>query len=240
MSKKHAYSSYHITLYEKHFGPRPIDNKGRKYHIHHIDGNHENNDLSNLQAVSAEEHYHIHLKQNDFAAALYLSQFLDLSGDEIKNLARQSALKRVEDGTHNFLGDKNPARIKLKLGTHHWSGPDANQKRINDGTHNFLGDKNPNKDRIANGTHNFLGDQNPNKNRIANGTHNFLGDKNPNHQRIKNGTHHFGKEFTKKLFETGKHINTKIFQCPYCEKTGKGPVMKRHHFEKCKLKDKNE
>jgi hypothetical protein len=253
MSKKIPYSNIHISIYEKNFGPRPIDSHGRKYHIHHIDGNHNNNDILNLKAVSAEEHFKIHLDQNDLTAALYLSQFLDLSGKEISELAKKAAKRRVEDGTHNFLGNKNPARIKSRLGKHHWQGPASNQQRIDDGTHNFLGDRNPNKKRIAEGTHNLIGDKNPNHKRLANGTHNFLGpetnrkriedgthnflgDKHPNHRRIKNGTHHFGKEFTKKLLETGKHVNTKIFQCPYCQKIGKGPVMKRHHFEKCKVK----
>lgn len=27
-----------------------------------------------------------------------------------------------------------------------------------------------------------------------------------------------------------------IVQCPYCEKTGGKPAMKRHHFENCKGK----
>jgi len=38
------------------------------YHIHHIDGNHNNNDINNLVCVSAEEHHNIHLVQGDIVA----------------------------------------------------------------------------------------------------------------------------------------------------------------------------
>lgn len=35
------------------------------FHIHHIDGNHFNNDLINLKCVSADEHWKIHFEQGD-------------------------------------------------------------------------------------------------------------------------------------------------------------------------------
>lgn len=35
------------------------------WHIHHIDGNHENNEPTNLACVSPEEHFNIHLRQGD-------------------------------------------------------------------------------------------------------------------------------------------------------------------------------
>jgi hypothetical protein len=55
MSKHHKNIINYRKLYESHFGEIP---KG--YHIHHIDGNPYNNDISNLKAVSAEEHAIIH------------------------------------------------------------------------------------------------------------------------------------------------------------------------------------
>lgn len=48
-------------IYESHYGPIPIDETGRTYEIHHIDGNSENNDISNLKCVSIQEHYNIHI-----------------------------------------------------------------------------------------------------------------------------------------------------------------------------------
>ena len=52
-------------IYESHNGPIPKEDNGRSYEIHHIDGNHFNNDPSNLKAVSIQEHYDIHYSQGD-------------------------------------------------------------------------------------------------------------------------------------------------------------------------------
>jgi hypothetical protein len=41
--------------------------------IHHIDGNHQNNNIENLLAVTPEEHYNIHYQQGDYAAALLIT-----------------------------------------------------------------------------------------------------------------------------------------------------------------------
>lgn len=38
-------------------------------HIHHVDGNRNNNELSNLKLCSPEEHYWIHYNQGDYGAA---------------------------------------------------------------------------------------------------------------------------------------------------------------------------
>lgn len=46
-------------IYEQHHGPIPDG-----YQIHHIDCNHENNDPSNLVAVTPEEHARLHIESN--------------------------------------------------------------------------------------------------------------------------------------------------------------------------------
>ena len=43
-------------IWEENFGPIPKDELGRSYHIHHIDGDHDDNSLDNLQCVSMQEH----------------------------------------------------------------------------------------------------------------------------------------------------------------------------------------
>jgi hypothetical protein len=47
----------------------PKDSEGRSYEIHHIDGDHTNNDIDNLVAISLQEHYNTHLENGDLAAA---------------------------------------------------------------------------------------------------------------------------------------------------------------------------
>lgn len=49
----------HRAVWEYYNGEIP---KG--YHIHHIDGNVDNNDISNLECISAREHLSMHAKRN--------------------------------------------------------------------------------------------------------------------------------------------------------------------------------
>ena len=56
---KRASTTITRKIYIKHFGNIPKDGDGRSYEIHHIDGNHSNNDPSNLRAVTIKEHYEI-------------------------------------------------------------------------------------------------------------------------------------------------------------------------------------
>jgi hypothetical protein len=56
-------------IWKNHYGKIPKDENGISYQIHHIDGNRFNNNIENLMCVSIKEHYEIHLKQGDFAAA---------------------------------------------------------------------------------------------------------------------------------------------------------------------------
>lgn len=120
-------------IYEKHFGPIPKDDQGRSYHIHHRDGNHNNNNPENLQAVSLEEHYKVHLEAGDWWAALRLAQRLRMTQEEISTLAKKRNTQAVEAGTHPFL-NKNNASKGGKRGIEHvkrngWS-KEAIRKRV--------------------------------------------------------------------------------------------------------------
>lgn len=83
-------TSDHRKIYETHIGPIPKDEEGRSYEIHHIDGNHNNNSLSNLLCVSIKEHYEIHKSQGDFRACLIMSQRMKVSAEEKSYLAKLS------------------------------------------------------------------------------------------------------------------------------------------------------
>jgi len=89
-------------IYEQHHGPIPKDESGRSYEIHHIDGDHENNDILNLKLVTIEEHYKIHYSQGDYMAAWAILCRMNETGD-LGRLSSMAQKKRVMDGTHHLL-----------------------------------------------------------------------------------------------------------------------------------------
>ena len=93
-------------IWEQHNGPVPKESDGRSYEIHHIDGNHSNNDISNLKCLTIQEHFDIHYVQKDYAACLLISKRMANSDIDSKTrslLSRDNANKRMKNGTHNFL-----------------------------------------------------------------------------------------------------------------------------------------
>ena len=91
-------------LWKSYNGPIPRDTNGKRYDIHHIDGNHKNNSIENLKAVTLDEHYNIHYKQKDFAACSAIAIRMALTKEEQFNLLSSIAKERVTNGTHPFLG----------------------------------------------------------------------------------------------------------------------------------------
>lgn len=140
-------------IWEQHNGPIPKEADGRSYEIHHLDGNHSNNDISNLKYVTIHEHYDIHFSQGDYGACRKMAIRMKMSAELISELATLNNLKRSKEGTNPF------------------NGPNINRKRLENGTHHLIGDKNPVHEKIKNGTHNFIGDSNPVRTQLKNGTH---------------------------------------------------------------------
>jgi hypothetical protein len=100
-----AETKIHRKIFIKHFGPIP-----EGFDIHHIDGNHSNNDPSNLKAVSLQEHYDIHFSQGDYAASLRIAQRMGLSKEEKSKLASLAASKANREGKCGFkLGHASQA-----------------------------------------------------------------------------------------------------------------------------------
>lgn len=143
-------------IYEKHYGPIPKEPNGRSYVIHHINGDHSDNRIENLKAVTIQEHYNIHYSQGDWHAAKLIAANIGLNPEKQSELAKNVNKKRVEEGTHNFLG------------------PENNIRNIKNGVHPFIGDKNPVHQKIKDGTHNFLSSdfqKYVNQKSLANGNH---------------------------------------------------------------------
>lgn len=240
-------------IFINHHGPIPVDQDGRKYDIHHIDGNHSNNNPSNLKAVPLQEHYDIHFSQGDFAACRAIAMRLKLNKEQISEIARKAALQRLATGNHPFLTpnfSKEVQRKRVENGTHHMLGGDLQRRLLAEGKNpfsdpNFTGKHS--RARVANGTHNFLGSNNPVHKLIADGTHNFLGDKNPSRQKAQQGTHHWqDPEWHKRKIQKMRDNGTLTFKnnnpnnvkltCPHCNKLGSKPGMLRYHFDNCKNK----
>lgn len=97
-------------LYEEIHGIIPIDDHGRSFEIHHIDGNHNNNSIVNLIAVSIEEHYNIHYKQGDYNACSLICKRMNLTEKEKINLRKLSS---------EWMKNNNPS--SKARGIEHWS-----------------------------------------------------------------------------------------------------------------------
>jgi len=136
-------------LYEQAHGPIPKDEDGRSYEIHHIDGNRNNNELSNLRCVSIQEHYDIHFAQGDWAACHRIAAKMKLSTELLSELSSKTQLERVRNGTHPLQGGhihrqmakegRHPAQIRSSLGINLFQDPEWKRqnalKLVEEGRH---------------------------------------------------------------------------------------------------------
>lgn len=125
-------------LWENNYGEIPRDEKGRSYEIHHIDGNRNNNKLSNLICVSIEEHYNIHLNQyhktgsyKELASAKLLAGKLhkeanELKGYKIPEKVKNKIRKKLKGVRHNR---ERVEKMKKKLKGYIWSDEDIESRR---------------------------------------------------------------------------------------------------------------
>lgn len=96
----------HRRIYEDYYHIR----LPKEVEIHHIDGNHNNNQIENLKAVTIQEHFDIHYKQGDYAAAFRISQRMSISAEEKSRLASLAAAKANAEGKCGFsLGHASSA-----------------------------------------------------------------------------------------------------------------------------------
>ena len=136
-------------IYEQHYGSIPLDEKGRRYDIHHIDGDHTNDDPSNLKAVTLDEHYAIHYEQGDYGACQSIMMRMDRTSKEISELAKKVALEKMANGTHHFCDiewRKKSYQKQVERGNHNFSGEagskfasERNKRLMAEGRHPFAG-----------------------------------------------------------------------------------------------------
>jgi rubrerythrin len=210
------------AIYKKHHGFIPKEPDGRSYEIHHIDGDRTNNNITNLVALTAQEHYNIHFSQGDWAACARLGWRLSLPVETISELRRQAANEAVANGTHNFLGGDIQTR--------------SNRKRVADGTHHLLNKQihiDRNKKLVEEGRHYF---QSVEYKEIA---------KQRQLNRLKEGTHpwqdtELQRKKQEKILAEGRHQSQIKWVCPHCQTNGNGKGNYiRWHGDKCKLAPTN-
>lgn len=139
--------------------------------------------------------------------------------------SRKTALKRVKNGTHNFLGGEN-VKERVANGTHNWLDGEIQRKT--------------NAERIANGTHNFLGGELQRK-RVEDGTHPFTSEFaiQVQKERINEGTHNWlGPEYNLKRLANGTHPSQIKKTCPHCGKTCSSTNYGLWHGSRCRHKEK--
>jgi hypothetical protein len=186
-------------IYKNYYGYIPVDEHGRTYDIHHIDGNRSNNAIDNLKALSIQEHYDLHWAQKDYGACWLISRKIKMLPEDLSNLSKLVQKIRIDNKTHHFTNSKWQSDNQKKIvekGTHSFLGGEV-QRRVatrrskqkllpaqiasENGTHHWIGgtvQKKIQKDRIDNGTHNWLGGEEQRTNqlkRVNDGTHQFLG-----------------------------------------------------------------
>ena len=93
-------------IWIENFGEIPKDKNNRTYEIHHIDGNHHNNELKNLICIPIDEHYKLHYENGDYGACVMIAKRMKLTPDYISNIQR---------------GVKRPGIGGVKKGTIPWN-----------------------------------------------------------------------------------------------------------------------
>jgi hypothetical protein len=137
---KYCGTDKHRKIYENHIGSIPKDENNRTYDIHHIDGNHSNNDPNNLIAVTIQEHFDIHKTQGNYGACLALAKRMKLTPEERSEMTRKQQLERSKNGTHHFTSEhaKNLADKRKASGEFQLVSTQTQLKKVKNGTHPFL------------------------------------------------------------------------------------------------------
>lgn len=116
------------------YGPIPVDEQGRSFEIHHLDGNRQNNVLENLQCLSIKDHYKLHYDKKEYFAANLIAKRMgkSLKGISDWNISDDTRIKMSDSKKGDKNPMKNPANAKkvadaLKGRT---KSKEAEQKRL--------------------------------------------------------------------------------------------------------------
>ena len=93
-------SNNYRKIYEQHYQASLLDG----IDVHHIDGNHSNNDPTNLRAVTLQEHYDLHKMQKDHYACFMIAQRMKIKPDDWKQMAVENGKKSAIQNRDNGVG----------------------------------------------------------------------------------------------------------------------------------------
>lgn len=215
-------------IYEEHYGTIPVDVYGNTYHIHHINGDCTDNRIENLIALSAEDHFKLHLEQGDYGAAAMLANELGVNASELR---RQAVMKQIAEGRHtsqrpeSIAKQKETKRKRFESGDNPYRTPEIRRKRA-------IVRAEQNRKLAADGMHPAQSES-------------F---KDNMSKRVKHAAEQGklysqsaeGKEAlrdrTARMVQDGSHPSQRVYECPHCGKIGKGNPMTRYHMDACKYK----
>lgn len=156
------------------------------------------------------------------------------------NEVEKEALKFSKE--NDIVNSKEWANLKYENGLDGWGIGDANPSKNMNAEwrykcgNAFRNKKRPDHSLKMRGKNNPMFDKNY---QIKKAIEKAKNNKNKTYEEI------FGKEKAKLIrqklskSQKGKKHNLKIVKCPFCCKVGKGPNMKRYHFDNCKLNPNN-
>lgn len=75
-----------------HYGNIPVDDNGVSYEIHHKDFNWRNDDISNLECITIQEHYQRHYDAGQFHACAMIKRRMNMSEAQKKDLSEKIAI----------------------------------------------------------------------------------------------------------------------------------------------------
>jgi len=108
---KRNFNRIYRKIWEQYYGTITKDKSGRSLEIHHINGNHNDNRITNLKLVTIKEHYNIHYKQGDYAACHFIAKRMAKTPEELSKIISNLNKKRV--GKLNpFYGKTHTPEVK--------------------------------------------------------------------------------------------------------------------------------